>query len=71
MALRARVENIRKRASRQPSQVYEEAGYRFDFEKLDFRINGIYTVEMGLCLSFISSFLRKRLTVTDNAFSST
>ena len=43
MALRARVENIRKRASRQPSQVYEEAGYRFDFEKLDFRINGIET----------------------------
>ena len=40
---RARVENIRKRASRQPSQVYEEAGYQFDFEKLDFRINGIET----------------------------
>ena len=43
MALRARVENIRKRALRQPGQIYEEAGYRFDFEKLDFRVNGIET----------------------------
>lgn len=43
MALRARVENIRKRASRQQDKVYEEAGYQFDFEKLEFCVNGIET----------------------------
>lgn len=43
MALRARVENIRKRILRQQDKVYEEPGYRFDFGKLDFRVNGIET----------------------------
>lgn len=43
MALRARVENIRRRVVKQQNQVYEEPGYRFDFDKLDFRVNGIET----------------------------
>ena len=38
MALRARVENIRKRTERPDTKVYEEAGYRFDFEKLEFYV---------------------------------
>ena len=40
MALRARVENIRKRTERPGTKVYEEAGYRFDFEKLEFYAGG-------------------------------
>ena len=41
MALRARVENIRKRQERPRKQIYyEEAGYRFDFERLEFYAGG-------------------------------
>ena len=40
MALRARVENIRKRALKQADSVYDTAGYRFDFGALDFRADG-------------------------------
>lgn len=39
MALRARVERIRRRASAGgQAQVFEENGYRFDFEKMEFRV---------------------------------
>lgn len=38
MALRARVERIRRRTMPGIRQIYEEGGYRFDFEKLDFRV---------------------------------
>lgn len=40
MALRARVENIRKRTQNPLNQLYEIPGFRFDFEKLDFRVDG-------------------------------
>lgn len=40
MALRARVENMRKRMERAWTSVYEAAGYRFDFEGMDFRVDG-------------------------------
>ena len=40
MALRARVENIRKRAVGAVRPVYEEAGYFFDFERLKFQVQG-------------------------------
>lgn len=40
MALRARVENIRKRAHGYRKCLYEESGYRFDFEKLEFYADG-------------------------------
>ena len=36
MALRARVENIRRRAQKPTQQIYEEGGFCFDFEKLEF-----------------------------------
>lgn len=39
MALRARVENIRKRTERAGAKVYEAEGYRFDFEKLRFYVD--------------------------------
>jgi len=39
MALRARVENIRKRRSAPREQCYEDNGYHFDFERLDFRVD--------------------------------
>lgn len=38
MALRARVERIRRRTVSDVRQIYEEGGYRFDFETLDFRV---------------------------------
>ncbi len=40
MALRARVENIRKRTVGSQRQLYEAEGYRFDFEKLEFWVEG-------------------------------
>ncbi|MCH5344951.1 MAG: response regulator transcription factor [Acetatifactor sp.] len=40
MALRARVENIRKRTTNAGAGIYEQDGYRFDFEKMDFRLDG-------------------------------
>lgn len=40
MALRARVENIRRRTAKTGAFVYEKSGFRFDFEMLDFRVNG-------------------------------
>ncbi len=40
MALRARVENIRKRTATSGRSVYEQEGYRFDFEKLEFWVEG-------------------------------
>ncbi|MCI9079993.1 MAG: response regulator transcription factor [Lachnospiraceae bacterium] len=40
MALRIRAENIWKRAKNHKKQVYEEAGYMFDFDHLDFKVNG-------------------------------
>ncbi len=39
MALRARVENIRKRTSGIQKHIYEINGFRFDFERLDFRVD--------------------------------
>lgn len=44
MALRARVENIRRRTAKPPAPVYEENGYRFDFDRLEFSVNGRETV---------------------------
>ena len=46
MALRARVENIRKRTERAGLRMYEAEGYRFDFEKLQFYADGR---EINLC----------------------
>ncbi|MCI8417468.1 MAG: response regulator transcription factor [Lachnospiraceae bacterium] len=40
MALRARVENIRRRATKSQRQLYEAEGYRFDFDKLEFQVEG-------------------------------
>lgn len=40
MALRARVENIRKRTASSGRGVYEQEGYCFDFEKLEFFVDG-------------------------------
>lgn len=40
MALRARMENIRRRSVRQAVSLYETDNYRFDFELLDFRVRG-------------------------------
>lgn len=40
MALRIRAENIWKRTRNNKTQVYEEAGYIFDFDHLDFKVNG-------------------------------
>ncbi|MDO5538900.1 MAG: response regulator transcription factor [Eubacteriales bacterium] len=40
MALRARVENIRRRTAKTGAFLYEKNGCRFDFERLDFRVNG-------------------------------
>lgn len=40
MALRARVENIRRRAQKPQRDIYQEGSYRFDFEKLDFFVDG-------------------------------
>lgn len=40
MALRARVENIRRRTVKQTAFIYETDHYRFDFEALDFRVGG-------------------------------
>ena len=40
MALRARVENVRKRTTNAGAWIYEQDGYRFDFEKMDFRLDG-------------------------------
>ncbi len=40
MALRARAENIRRRAAHLSNPVFENSGYYFDFDKLDFRVNG-------------------------------
>lgn len=40
MALRARVENIRKRTAGVAKQVYEAADYCLDFEKLRFQVQG-------------------------------
>lgn len=40
MALRIRAENIWKRTRNHKKQVYEEAGYMFDFDHLDFKVNG-------------------------------
>ncbi len=40
MALRIRAENIWKRTGNQKKQVYEEAGYMFDFDHMDFKVNG-------------------------------
>ena len=45
MALRARVENIRKRTERAGLRMYEAEGYRFDFEKLQFRVGEIIACE--------------------------
>lgn len=38
LALRARVENIRRRSEKQTVFVYDTGAYRFDFEALDFRV---------------------------------
>lgn len=40
MALRARVENIRRRTEGARRQIYEEGGYCFDFQGLDFFVEG-------------------------------
>lgn len=40
MALRARVENIRRRTVKQEGFVYDAGSYRFDFGALDFRVEG-------------------------------
>ena len=40
MALRARVENIRKRTQDHRGHLYEIPGFRFDFEKLGFQVDG-------------------------------
>lgn len=40
MVLRARVENVRKRTTNTGTWIYEQDGYRFDFEKMDFRLDG-------------------------------
>ncbi len=40
MALRARVENIRRRMAKPPASVYEEKGCRFDFGRLEFSVDG-------------------------------
>ena len=40
MALRARVENIRKRAQKPKKSVYEDTVFRFDFEALEFFVDG-------------------------------
>ena len=39
MALRVRVENIRRRLEKPQRNVYEAAGYRFDFDGLEFYVN--------------------------------
>lgn len=58
MALRARVENIRKRTAYTANPVYEEAGFYFDFEKLKFRAAGqeivLSTAEQKLLKLFTS-----------------
>lgn len=41
MALRARVDNIRRRFKKPAKQIYEDGVYRFDFEKLEFYADGI------------------------------
>lgn len=40
MALRARVENIRRRRGKNGDFLYDRDGYRFDFQTLDFRVKG-------------------------------
>lgn len=40
MALRLRAENIWKRTRSLKKQVYEQAGYMFDFDHMDFKVNG-------------------------------
>lgn len=40
MALRARVENIRRRTEKTGALIYDRDGYHFDFEALDFYVNG-------------------------------
>ena len=40
MALRARVEAIRRRMTRPSAHIYGENGYRFDFERLEFFADG-------------------------------
>ncbi len=41
MALRARVENIRRRSQKPKQQIYEDSCFRFDFEKLEFYAGGV------------------------------
>lgn len=40
MALRARVENIRRRTVKQSAFIYDTGNYRFDFGELEFRVRG-------------------------------
>lgn len=58
MALRARVDNIRRRTSGVPKHVYEMNGFRFDFENLDFRVNeqeiSLSTPEQKLLKLFVT-----------------
>lgn len=58
MALRIRVENIWKRTSSQQKQVYKEAGYIFDFDKMAFYVDGqeifLSTPEQKLLKLFVT-----------------
>ncbi|HCT91906.1 MAG TPA: DNA-binding response regulator, partial [Lachnospiraceae bacterium] len=58
MALRARVENIRRRTAKSPAPVYEKSGYRFDFERLEFSVDGqeiiLSTPEQKLLKLFVT-----------------
>lgn len=56
MALRARVENVRKRTANTGAWVYEQGGYRFDFEKMDFSLD-----EQEITLSITEQKLLKLL----------
>lgn len=70
MALRARVENIRRRTMKQAAFVYDTGKYRFDFETLDFRVEGrevsLSTPEQRLLRLFVEhpgqTLTRDRLT---------
>lgn len=58
MALRARVENIRRRTVKQTAFVYDMGKYRFDFGTLDFRVGGreisLSTSEQKLLKLFVA-----------------
>lgn len=58
MALRARVENIRRRTVKSAAFVYDTGNYRFDFEALDFRVGGqeisLSIPEQKLLRAFVS-----------------